>query len=216
MTENKMVFFGSGSSLAPALEKKAVKLIMIGRNSSNNLDLESVTSEESFKNVPLNEKHYCISTGLLFGRKISNLSRDQIISSLYVNLVGVVLLCEYILSNNQSARIVIIGSESGSKGSYDTTYFLSKAALSAFVRERAVGVKQQLVVVSPSTIEDGNMTLRRKDYERLSEYRDNHPKKRFLNMDELADVVYSLSFNCSEYLTNTEIQLNGGKFSRMP
>jgi NAD(P)-dependent dehydrogenase (short-subunit alcohol dehydrogenase family) len=127
----------------------------------------------------------------------------------------VVLVSEYILNNNTGARIVIIGSESGKKGSFDTVYFLSKCALRGYVRERKVGENQQIVLISPSTIEDSRMTQNRKDLDRLNSYKSSHPKKRFLYMEEIAKLLASLLLEQTSYITNCEIEINGGKFARM-
>ena len=90
-------------------------------------------------------------------------------TSLAVNLTSVVRICEHLLTNNPRARIAVLGSESW-RGSYDTTYFLAKAALNAYVeRRRLTSPDQQLVVVSPTIVMDSGMTQRRDDLDQVTE-----------------------------------------------
>ena len=58
------------------------------------------------------------------------------------------------------------------------------------------------------------MTTRRDDIDILKKYKENHPKKRFLNSFELSELIINL-FASTNYLTNIEISLNGGKFCLM-
>lgn len=211
----KLVLIGSSSTLTNELEYTGFEIIRCGRSEKLKIDFLKCFDEDFAANVPITENLFCINVGLLIGKKITKASKAEIINSLKVNLIGSVLLMEHIFSNNQNARIVIIGSESASKGSFDTTYFLAKAALKSFITERVVGVGQQIAMISPSTIEDSNMTQSRKDQSRLETYRKEHPKQRFLEMKELAAAVNFLLSKKGFYFCNTELQLNGGKFARM-
>lgn len=159
---------------------------------------------------------YIFNIGFLQAKNILDQSTDEIYSSLAINAIFIIKCCEYILKTNSQARIFIIGSESGRKGSFDTTYFLSKSMLRSYVRQRNLNSpEQQLLLISPSTIEDSRMTEERDDRERLNHYRAQHPKKRFLSSNELAGYISELIKNPSTYLCNTEIEINGGKFARM-
>lgn len=212
---DNIVVIGSSSSLTQSLQSLNINLIKLGRSESLNIDLSEKDKNKLFKNIPLNEKLYVINSGYLCGKKIVDLERSEIYKSADINLFNVVLVSEYILNNNTSARIIIIGSESGKKGSFDTVYFLSKCALRGYVRERKVGENQQIVLISPSTIEDSRMTQNRKDLDRLNSYKSSHPKKRFLYMEEMAKLLASLLLEQTSYITNCEIEINGGKFARM-
>ena len=102
------------------------------------------------------------------------------------------------------------------KGSYDVVYALSKSSINKYVEERKIFYKeQQLICIAPSTIIDGKMTLKRKDQKNVRKSVKNNPKKRGLYSKEISKLIYDLSFNNTDYLTNTVINVNGGKFSRM-
>ena len=159
---------------------------------------------------------YVFNLGYIQPKRMLAQSSSDIFKSLSINALFTIKSCEYILERNPIARIFIIGSESGKKGSFDTSYFLAKSMLRAYTKERKLAYEnQQLLLISPSTIEDGKMTTSRSDTETLDIYRKNHPKRRFLNSAEVAHLLCDLIKNPSTYLCNTEIELNGGKFSRM-
>ena len=141
---------------------------------------------------------------------------NEIHNQLNINLLSKIKICEISLKFNPKARIFIIGSESGLKGSYDIVYALSKSSINKYVEERKIFHKdQQLICIAPSTIIDGKMTLKRKDIKNVRKSIIKNPKKRGLYAKEISKLIYNLSFNNTDYITNTVINVNGGKFSRM-
>lgn len=112
---------------------------------------------------------YVLAAGVLHQKSILEQSAAEIQESLAVNLVNTIRLSEWILEHNPVARICIIGSESGFKGSYDTTYAAAKAGVHQYVTSKATGPEQQLVCVAPHIIFDSGMTERRNDYMAIRE-----------------------------------------------
>ncbi|RPG19014.1 MAG: SDR family oxidoreductase [Pelagibacteraceae bacterium TMED124] len=213
---NDIILIGSSSKLKDELCTLGHKVTSFGRETKIPFDIRNNFKDNFFENIPINSSCYVINVGIINNFNISDYSEEKAWESMNVNCIGIVRICEHILRKNSAARIVIIGSESGKKGSFDTIYFLAKSALSSYVKERYLeSPEQQLLIISPSTIEDGLMTTSRKDISRLEEYKSNHPKKRFLKMRELSELVSCILELESSYLTNTEIEFNGGKFSRM-
>lgn len=157
----------------------------------------------------------CIGAGFLQNRPIECQAYRDIQKSFMVNCTSIVLLCEYMLQRCNRVRLVVLGSESGEKGSYDTTYFLAKAALAAYVRERRVAKFQSINMISPSTVEDGGMTLRRNDKGRLAKKQREQPQNRFVRMEEIAATVLFLVSDFGKSICNEEVRVNGGKFARM-
>ena len=153
---------------------------------------------------------------ILSNKKHLSKSNEEIQDQLNINLLSIVKICEIALSHNSNVQIFILGSESGVKGSYDIVYALTKSSIHKYVEERKIFYKnQQLVCIAPSTIIDGNMTLKRKDKNNIKKSIINNPKKRGLKSKEISKLIYDLSFNNSKYISNTIIHVNGGKFSRM-
>ena len=109
-----------------------------------------------------------------------------------------------------------MGSESGRKGSFDIIYALNKAALHKYVEERQIfHPKQQLVGIAPSTIIDGKITIKRKDKKNVIRSIQLNPKKRPIFSFEISNFIYSLIFYNTDYISNTVINIDGGKFSRV-
>lgn len=156
---------------------------------------------------------FLINIGLLQGCHIIDSDLDSALLSYQTNCLSIVRLVEELLRAKFDAKILIIGSESAEKGSYDTSYFLGKAALTAFVLERQVSSDQQLNIVSPSMIEDGGMTLMREDQWNVDRARQAHPKGALLTLKELCRACCVI-FECP-YICNENIRINGGKFARM-
>lgn len=185
------------------------------RSSENYFDLNDQETWKELEKFSKKYNKFCISAGILHKKRIIDQSKEEISNSFFTNCISIVLLCEKLLSINSNARIIIISSESALKGSFDESYFLSKSAINKYVEERSVGSDQQLLSISPSTIEDSNMTKMRDDKERLAQYRNEHPKKRFLRMKEVASLITFLFDDDSKYICNENININGGKFARM-
>ncbi len=153
---------------------------------------------------------------VLSNKKHLSKNNDEIHNQLNVNLLSKIKICEISLKHNPKARIFIIGSESGLKGSYDIVYGLSKSSINKYVEERKIFKKgQQLICIAPSTIIDGKMTINRKDVKNVRKSIINNPKRRGLYAKEISKLIYDLSFNNTDYVTNIVINVNGGKFSRM-
>ena len=149
---------------------------------------------------------------MLRSTRIIDQQFSDISNSFLINSAGPVISSEIILASDTNARIFIIGSESARKGSYDFTYAMAKSSLSTYIRNRRVSQHQQLLLISPSTISDFGMTTRRSDISRLNSYKLSHPKNRFLSSSELSEFVKNLFFS-TVYITNTEVEINGGKFA---
>ena len=146
------------------------------------------------------------------------LKRKQrdILQQVSINLLSIIKICEIALQSNRNVKIIILGSESGIKGSHDIIYGLAKTSIHKYVEERKIKYKdQQLICVSPSTIIDTNMTKKRKDKINVIKSIKTNPKKRGLISSEIADLIYNIFYHTTDYLTNTVIRVDGGKFSRM-
>ena len=186
-----------------------------GRNSSTPINFSDPHFIDNFNIILKKNKRYSLFiffSGLLRSSSILEQSFSEISESFLVNSIGPVVGSELILERIPNARVFLIGSESARKGSFDMTYSMSKSTLKTYVLNKRLLPQQQLLLLSPSTIQDMGMTTRRNDYQRLNQYKSNHPKKRFLDSYELAQLIVNI-FNSSVYLTNTEIEINGGKFA---
>ncbi len=188
-------------------------VVTIGRQDDDTIRLD-LAAEFDATAVPVDVERYVLASGLLFPKTLAEQDFEETARSLAVNLTSVVRIVEHLLTNNPRARIAIVSSES-SRGSYDTTYFLAKVALDAYVegrRLRAPG--QQLVAVSPTIIMDSGMTQRRHDLDSVAERARRTPKGRLLRSDEVSRLLHYVLYVDEGTLTNTVIHLNCGEFAR--
>lgn len=137
--------------------------------------------------------HFVLAAGVLRQAPIVEQSSFDVRISLAVNLVSVVRLCEVILAQRPHARICVIGSESGFKGSFDETYAMCKAAIHAYVTWKTVTDSQSLMCIAPPIIRDSGMTYRRNDYPAVIDSR------RTVTAREVAEKVKSMLFD-EQYL----------------
>jgi short-subunit dehydrogenase len=189
----------------------------IGRSTADDAQLDLNVPSPSFAHCRLDEAHrLLICSGLLTSKHLLEQSDDEILASIRINLVSVTLLIEHALKINPDIRICVIGSESGWKGSFDTTYFLGKAALHSFIRERRVShANQQLVGIAPSMISDSRMTTIRTDQDVVQQRGRENPKERLLTSDEVASLAHFMLYIDQGYINNTVVPMDGGKFARM-
>ena len=189
-------------------------LIVAGRGSKIIQELEHLVPDHVVKVTAFNEDEhpkpyrYCFAQGTMTG---TELSLSGWTKGFAVNVTSVAELCEIALIQDQHARICVIGSASAIFGSRDMGYATSKAALHHYVEHREVGVAQQLVGVAPWIISDAGMTTRRTDGTRLVELAKEHPKKRFIESSEVASVIKWALYDAPLFVTNTVIELHGGR-----
>ncbi len=216
MNKKKITLIGSNNILAGLLKDKNYFVEQYGRNTNIKIDFtdKDINNQIEYLLKKTNSDIFILLSGYLQQSDIISQKQEQRINSLLINSVGPVLFSEYVLQKKPNARVIILGSESGKKGSYDLTYALAKSSLKMYVKQKRVDIHQQLLLVSPSTIEDLGMTTRREDIHTLEKYKELHPKKRFLISEELVEII-CLLINSPKYLTNTEIEVNGGKFTLM-
>jgi NAD(P)-dependent dehydrogenase (short-subunit alcohol dehydrogenase family) len=187
-------------------------VVTIGRRAEDTVQLD-LAGAFDVDAVPVDVDRYVLAAGILYPKPLWQQGFDETSRSLAVNLTSVVRLCEHVLTHNPRARIAIVSSES-SRGSYDTTYFLSKVALDAYVEKRRLSAPdQQLVAVSPTIIMDSGMTQRRDDLDAVAERARKAPKGRFLRSDEVSRLLHYVLYVDDGTLTNTVIHQNGGVFA---
>jgi NAD(P)-dependent dehydrogenase (short-subunit alcohol dehydrogenase family) len=160
-------------------------------------------------NFPLDAERYLFCQGLLRPKRMQDQTEEERAEGFEVNLDSIVRACDAVLAVNDNARICIIGSESAYKGSFDDVYAVSKMLIHSYVERKELKPRQQIVAISPGIIEDGGMTLRREDQDRLAQRRDAHPMKRFLMSREVAELAHHLLFH-QPYIRNTVIRMHGG------
>lgn len=124
----KVAIIGSSSYLSKEIKNELTgfNVIEFGREvecNKNRIDVTNISSLYIKEIFSYNYNIYIFNLGLILPKNIIELSENEIFDSLKINALFTICSCEYILKSNNKARIFIIGSESGRKGSFDTTYF---------------------------------------------------------------------------------------------
>ena len=138
---------------------------------------------------------------------------DKINESISVNLMSQIFISEYCLQKNRNVKIFFYWSLR-IKGSYDIVYGLMKSAIHKYVEERKLLYpKQKIFCIAPSTVIDSKFTKLRKYQKNVFKSINNNPKKRGIYSKEIAEIIFDVMFKKKfNYLTNTVIRLDGGKF----
>ncbi len=209
--EESIIFVGTSSLITKNLINKYSGAILIDRTH------KFFNNPKGFVRSLEEEKRYAVvySSAVIRDKLMADQSDDMISESFKINCYRFVQLIELMNAKKMDFKAIYISSESAKKGSYDTSYWLSKVAVESFIREiRLKNPKSSIVGIAPSTIRDGAMTIARKDRDRLLEYKKSHPKVRFLNSSEVEATILWCLESAPDYFTNTILEINGGKFSR--
>lgn len=164
--------------------------------------------------MPDDGEAYLFCQGLLHQKPITEQTDEEIAETFLVNTGNVIRECERLLRINPNARICVMGSESAYTGSFDQTYAAAKAGLHAYVEtRRLVHHGQQLVCVAPSGVLNTGMTdARNKEGAEAFELRRRkHPKRRWLEPNEVARMIHFLLCVDQGYTTGVVIRMTGGE-----
>jgi hypothetical protein len=211
----KILIIGKNSNIAKKFIKKISKSSLLAPDKKNWNMLDSDFKKSQIKEI-INSDKILLLQSTISSKDFLKRHHQDIVDQFTINFLSVVKICEIALNNNKNVRIIILGSESGVKGSFDIIYGLMKSAIHKYVEERRIKFpKQQLVCVAPSTIIDANMTLNRKDKHNVKSSILKNPKKRGLKSSEIANLLYDIFYKHTDYISNTVIRVDGGKFARM-
>ena len=92
--------------------------------------------------MPANAVRFLFCQGLMRPVPLAEQSEAELAASFFANAGAVMRSCDRILEDNPSARICVIGSESGFAWSYDGAYAAAKAALHRHCETKRLGPGQ--------------------------------------------------------------------------
>jgi 3-oxoacyl-[acyl-carrier protein] reductase len=157
---------------------------------------------------------YLFCVGRILQKQVFRQTQTEIDDAFRINAGQVIADCDALLDSVENARICVVGSESGIKGSFDMAYAAAKAGLHKYVETKRLKYPgQQLVCVAPTCVLDTNMNKQRNadGVAALEARRLKHPKQRWLQPIEVARVIHFLLSEGNDYVTNTVIRVNGGE-----
>ena len=212
----KWHFFGTNNLIAQMVKEKIVgdRAISYKSNEITEVNIDNWVNSLVFEK---DTKHIILySWGILTPKKFNEQSQEELRLSFLMNLILPIKIIEKINSLEHEFRMLYISSESAKKGSHDGAYFVTKASVEAYIKEiRLKNTKSSINALAPSMISDAGMTTRRNDQDNVEKVAQDHPKQRLLLSEEVAATSFWLLNDSSDYITNSVIEINGGKFTRM-
>lgn len=189
---------------------------LITESISRKVDIVQIYSTSEFDNNNYNKffqegDAIVYVSGVLLQKRIEEQTFQEWSTSIEVNSILPIKLIKHLNKNIKNFTFCYLGSESAYKGSYDDTYYLSKLMTQTFIKDfKLKSAESRIFAIAPSTINSG-MTLRRNDKKRLEEYRNLMRNKRFLEVEEISDIIIELLSEKFNYLSNEVINLDFGK-----
>lgn len=213
----KILITGASSKIAKNLFRFMPKKNIVKKIKSKDIDFSNLENVQKKRDFFLQFNKIFFFHSKIGTKRIDFNNVNKINESISVNLMSQIFISEYCLQKNKNVRIFFVGSESGVKGSYDIVYGLMKAAIHKYVKERKLYYpKQKIFCIAPSTIIDSKFTKSRKDQSNVFKSINKNPKRRGILSKEVAEIIFDIMFKKKfDYLSNTVIHLDGGKFARM-
>lgn len=154
--------------------------------------------------------------GVISGKSLEEYESNEIDRVMAINFSGQAKTIKKLLPLfSTGSQMIFMSSISAQKGSHDPVYAASKGAILSFAKSLASTAAPRIRVyaVAPGLIKDSYM------YQSMAaERRDLHlsriPNEEFLNITDLADILYDLSQDHWAHLNGACIDLNGGQYVR--
>ena|ERR1035437_3411471 len=153
-----------------------------------------------------------ILSGAILGKDLASTSDEEMDYLVNANLLGPArLLRDLLPALNIGARILLVSSISGERGSFDPLYAATKGALIPFAKSLATwsGDRMTVTVVAPGAIEDSAM-IRGMSAERIIHHRKASPTGKLLTRADLARVLFDLAHPHWAHTNGSVISINGG------
>jgi 3-oxoacyl-[acyl-carrier protein] reductase len=155
-----------------------------------------------------------ILPGAILGKNLESTSDEEMERLASVNLLGPArLLRELLPILNVSARILLVSSIAGERGSFDPMYAATKGALIPFAKSLAtwLGKRLTVTVIAPGPIEDSAM-VRDMSAERIAHHKNASPTGELVARADLARVLFDLAHPHWRHANGAVIRLNGGSY----
>jgi 3-oxoacyl-[acyl-carrier protein] reductase len=153
-------------------------------------------------------------SGDILGKSLEATSDEDMRHLTEVNLTGPASLLRDLMPYvNIGARVLLVSSIAGERGSFDPLYAATKGALIPFAKSLAtwLGARMSVTVVAPGPIEESKM-LREMAPERIDHHRKASPIGELLTADDFASVLFDLAQPHWRHANGSVIRLNGGAY----
>ena len=154
--------------------------------------------------------------GIMQSKSLFDATVDDMEEIVNVNLLSAMVAVSRLAKNfKPNATIVLYGSQSGFKGSFDDGYAITKDAIHALTRTASLKLapRNRIVAIAPGITLDTRMTQNRKADD-LAQMTRQVPMQRLGRPRELAEITYFVLSDCCASMSGCTIDVNGGNYLR--
>jgi 3-oxoacyl-[acyl-carrier protein] reductase len=218
---------GMGKAFAKFIQAKGHNLIALVRNKTSlvNFNCEQIIEldyaypdrvEAAFHNFKTKIDCFVNFAAILPGKSYDEYDDKSLAELMNINVISPSLIIKSIVPHiKENGSIILLGSVSAQKGSYDDAYAASKGAIHSLVKSLALKLAPQIRVVglAPALCNNTRMTqeLVPGRYQRNLE---TIPLKQAAEVEDIAQIAYFLSSDSSKFITGSMLDVNGGQYLR--
>lgn len=155
-----------------------------------------------------------VLSGSILGKNLEQTTDEEMAELAAVNLTGPMgLLRDLLPSINPGARILLMSSIAGERGSFDPIYAATKGALIPFAKSLAtwLGKRMTVTIVAPGAIE-GSRMVNDMSAERVAHHRAATPTGELVNPQDLARILVDLAHPHWRHANGAVVRINGGAY----
>lgn len=221
---------GIGKAICQRLAEEGHQLVLVVRDAAR-ADTCGVVAEDvivaDFENPEACEKAFANykgrldgivnAAGVLVGKSLTEMDFQQMQQTMNVNVLSPMVMLGALLPHlNEGAVVVLLGSISAHKGSYDDVYAASKGAIHSMVKSLALKLAPsgRVVGIAPGMTQGTRMTnelLPGRFEETLSQ---RIPMKQAGKPEDVAALVSFVLSDHANFMTGAIIDINGGQYLR--
>jgi 3-oxoacyl-[acyl-carrier protein] reductase len=233
MVDNKNILVsgvtsGMGLAFIILLQEKGYNIFPIVRNKdniSNAFNKDNVieydfskpeTIEKAFSGLNIKIDAFVNFAGILPGKSIFEQTYNGLQEVFNVNTISPMLIVKNIQNKlNSNATIILLGSISGQKGSFDDPYAASKGAIHSLVKSLSLKFAPDIRVigVAPGITNNTRMTddlidgLYEKNIQKV-------PLKCAAQPEDIGKLILFLMSSHAKFITGSIVDINGGQYLR--
>ena len=213
----KVLLIGERGGIGNAIKKQLKSDYELFSYNSNHLNLDNKDSVENFiKNFKFNFNHIIFAAGINNLIQFENISKENIYRVLNINIINFLIILSSLIKgklNKKNCSIIMISSLYARFGrKYRMPYVLSKHAMDGACKTLAIELGKKGIRVnsiSPGFI-DTKLTRKNLSNKEIFKLTSNIPLGRMGNSKNIADVVKFLISNQANYISGTDIVVDGG------
>lgn len=157
-------------------------------------------------------KAFINCAGTTHSKSIRETNADEIESIFRINLISPMMVIHSILPYlEDNSSIILLGSQSAYKGSFDDSYAASKGAIDSLVKSLSAKLapKTRVINLAPGITYPTALTQIMPE-ELRQQKKKEIPMKRFATPEEIAEVIFFLTSDACRFMTGNTVDINGG------